>query len=422
MKVDVEELGACKRKLVVEETADVVQKAWESAMNRVQRQARLPGFRQGKVPRNMVKLHFAADVRQEVARHLIPDVYKQALTETRLSPVEEPELQEVRLEEGAPLSFQAVVEIKPSIALGDYAGVAVTHTPKPLADDEVEEALNALREQQAEFRSVERAADLGDLVIVDYTLTPEGMEARSEAGYSFITGQGQVMKEIEEAVVGLAAGAERDVAVRFSDTHTNEALRGRAGQAHVTVREVKEKVLAPLDDEFAKGLGNFETLEALRAALRQDLQTRRERENRAALEGAVVDTLLAAHTFDVPEALVLRQVGHLVEHTRERVRRQGVDPDRIPWDYPKMLEELRPGADRAVRRTLLLEAIAEKEGLAPSDADVEAEVEKIAQASQRPAPAVRRLMEERGDLDALRFSLREARTLDFLIERAQVTS
>jgi trigger factor len=230
------------------------------------------------------------------------------------------------------------------------------------------------------------------------------------------------MKEIEEAVVGLAAGAERDVAVRFSDTHTNEALRGRAGQAHVTVREVKEKVLAPLDDEFAKGLGNFETLEALRAALRQDLQTRRERENRAALEGAVVDTLLAAHTFDVPEALVLRQVGHLVEHTRERVRRQGVDPDRIPWDYPKMLEELRPGADRAVRRTLLLEAIAEKEGLAPSDADVEAEVEKIAQASQRPAPAVRRLMEERGDLDALRFSLREARTLDFLIERAQVTS
>jgi trigger factor len=388
----------------------------------VQRQAKLPGFRQGKVPRNMVKLHFAADVRQEVARHLIPDVYRQAVSEANLRPVEDPELQEVQLEEGAPLSFHAVVEIKPAITLQTYTDVAVSHTPKPLGEEEVDEALNALREQQAEYRSVERAADLGDLVIVDYTLTPEGMDPRSESGYGFLAGQGQVMKEIEEAVIGLAPGAERQVTVRFSDTHANEALRGRTGEARVIVREVKEKVLAPLDDEFAKGLGSFETLEALREALRKDLHARRERENRGALEGAVVDALLAAHTFDVPETLVLRQVGHLVEHARERVRRQGVDPDRLPWDYPKMLEELRPGATVAVKRTLLLEAIAEKEGLAPSDADVEAEVEKIAQASQRPAAAVRRLMEERGDLDALRFSLREARTLDFLIERAQVTS
>jgi trigger factor len=190
----------------------------------------------------------------------------------------------------------------------------------------------------------------------------------------------------------------------------------------VTLREVKEKILPALDDEFAKTVGPFETVDALRAEARKELEARRDRENRTALEEKVVEALLAAHEFQVPDALVLRQVSHTVEHARERVRRQGVDPDKLPWDYPKLVADLRPGAEKAVRRTLLLEAIADKEGLAPGDADVDAEVERISQASQRPAPAVRSMMEQSGDLDGLRFSLRERRTLDFLIERAQVTA
>ena len=422
MKVEVEELGACKRRLQVEETPEVVREAWEQAFSRIQKQARLPGFRKGKVPRSMIKIHFADDVRQEVARHLIPDVYRQALAETQIKPVEDPDLQEVRLEEDAPLVFSAVVEIKPQIALGAYAGLAVSHTPKPLTDEEVDEALNQIREQHAEFRAVERAADIGDLVIVDYTLTPEGQEPRSETGYGFVIGQSQVLPEIDEAVIGLVPGGTRETHLRFADDHRNEALRGKSGAASVTLREVKEKILPALDDEFAKTVGAFENLDALRAEVRKELDARRERENRQELEEKIVDALLGAHDFQVPEALVLRQVSHTVEHARERVRRQGVDPDKLPWDYQKLLADLRPGAEKSVRRTLLLEAIAEKEALAPGDADIDAEVERIAQASQRPAPAVRSMMEQSGDLDGLRFSLRERRTLDFLIERAQVTA
>jgi trigger factor len=422
MKVEVEELGACKRRLQVEETPEVVRVAWEQAFSRVQKQAKLPGFRKGKVPRSMIKIHFADDVRQEVARHLIPDVYRQALAETQIKPVEDPDLQEVRLEEDAPLVFSAVVEIKPDIALGAYTGLAVSHTPTPLTDDEVEEAIGQIREQHAEYRAVERAADIGDLVIVDYTLTPEDMEPRSESGYGFVIGQSQVMKEIDEAVIGLVPGGTRETRLRFADDHRSEALRGKSGAATVTLREVKEKILPALDDEFAKTVGAFETLDALRAEVRKELEARRERDNRQALEEKIVEALLAAHEFQVPDALVMRQVGHTVEHARERVRRQGVDPDKLPWDYQKLVADLRPGAEKAVRRTLLLEAIAEKESLAPGEADVDAEVEKIAQASQRPAPAVRSMMEQSGDLDGLRFSLRERRTMDFLIERAQVTA
>jgi trigger factor len=248
------------------------------------------------------------------------------------------------------------------------------------------------------------------------------MEARRETGYGFVIGQSQVLPEIDEAVIGLVPGGSRETRLRFADDHRNEALRGKSGEASVTLREVKEKILPALDDEFAKTVGAFETVDALRAEVRKELEARRERENRQALEEKIVEALLGAHEFQVPEALVLRQVSHTVEHARERVRRQGVDPDKLPWDYEKLVADLRPGAEKSVRRTLLLEAIADKEGLAPGDADVDAEVERIAQASQRPAPAVRSMMEQSGDLDGLRFSLRERRTMDFLIERAQVTA
>jgi trigger factor len=422
MKVAVEELEACKRRLQVEAPEDLVRQAWEEAYGRVGRQARLPGFRKGHVPRNLVKLHFADEVRREVAQRLIPQVYREALAATRLQPVEDPDFREVTLEEGSPLKFTAVVEIKPAISLGTYAGLSAQHSPTGVTDVDLQKTLEHLREQHGEFRNVERAADVGDLAIVDYTLTSEGMEPRSEQGYAFLVGSQAVLPEIDEAVIGLAPGGERETPVRFPDNHRREDLRGKTGVARVRLVEVKGKELPPLDDEFAKGLGEYQTLDELKAAVRKELEAQRERENRRGLEEKVVDALLAQHDFGVPEAMVLRQVGQLIEHARERMRRQGVDPDQIKWDYEKLAEELRPGALRAVRRALLLEAIADKEGLASSESDVEAEVEKIARASQRPAPAVRRLMEKSGDLEALRASLREARTLDFLIQHARIES
>jgi len=422
MKVAVEEVSSCKRKLQVEEDPDVVRAAWQKAFSRVQKEARLPGFRKGKVPSSMIKLHFADEVRQEVARRLIPEIYRQALAETQIKPVEEPDLQQVSLEEDAPLKFEAMVEIKPAITLGQYTGLSVKHTPKPFEDREVDETLEHLREQHAEFRTVERAADPGDLVLMDYTLTPEGLEPRSEKGYGFVIGSGGVMPEIEEAVIGLSAGGERTVNVRFPDTHQMESMRGKAGVAQVKVNEVKEKILPPLDDELAKTVGQVDTLDALKAEVRKGLQTRRESENRRALEEAVTDALLAIHPIEVPEALVLRQVGHLIEHTKERMRRQGMDPEKLPWDYGKLLQELRPGAEKAVRRALILEAISDKEGLNPSEADIETEIEKIAVANNRPAPAVKRMMDQSGDLAGLRHSLGEARTMDFLISKASVAA
>jgi len=422
MKVAVEEIEGCKRRLAVEAPVDVVTQEWERAYGRVQKRATLPGFRRGHVPRSLVKLHFADDVKREVAEHLIPDVYRQALSEARIAPINEPDLQDLTLEEGSPLSFTAVVEVKPAIALGDYRGVEVQHAPAPVTDADVDEALGRMREQHAQFRSVERAAATDDLVVVDYTLAPQDHEPTTAAGYHFLVGGGTVLQEIDGAVVGMRAGEEREVSLRFADDHRMETLRGKSGTAHLKLGEVKEKVLPALDDEFAKTLGEFETLDALRAEVRRQLEARREAATRQELEDKIMDALLARHEFGVPDAMVMRQVAHQVEHTRERLRRQGVDPDGIQWDYTKIVGELRPTAEKAVRRALLLEAIADQETLAASDAEVDAEVERFARASQRPVPAVRRMMEKSGDLEALRHGLRDRKTLDLLIEHARVTA
>jgi trigger factor len=422
MKVAVEEIEGCKRRLAVEAPVDVVTQEWERAYGRVQKRATLPGFRRGHVPRSLVKLHFADDVRREVAEHLIPDVYRRALSEARIAPVNEPDLQDLTLEEGSPLSFTAVVEVKPAIALGDYRGVEVQHAPAPVTDADVDEALGRMREQHAQFRSVERAAATDDLVVVDYTLAPQDHEPTTAAGYHFLVGSGTVLQEIDTAVVGMRAGEEREVSLRFADDHRMETLRGKSGTAHLKLGEVKEKVLPALDDELAKTLGEFETLDALRAEARQQLEARREADARQELEDKVMDALLGRHEFGVPDAMVMRQITHQVEHTRERLRRQGVDPDGIQWDYTKIVGELRPAAEKAVRRALLLEAIADQETLAASDAEVDAEVERFARASQRPVPAVRRMMEKSGDLEALRHGLRDRKTLDLLIEHARVTA
>ena len=420
MKVAVEAIEGCKRRLAVEAPVDVVQQEWERAYGRVQKQARLPGFRKGHVPRSLVKVHFSDDVRREVAEHLIPDVYRQALSEAKLDPVNEPDLQEVRLEEGAPLSFVAVVEVKPAIDPTDYKGVEVEHAPVAVTADDLSTTLEHMREQQAQFHAVERAAVTGDLVVVDYTVAVDGHDPSSQKGYEFLVGARNVLPEIDDAVVGLRAGEERQVTLRFADDHRREDLRGRGGNATVKVVEVKEKTLPALDDDFAKSLGEFETLEALRTELQKQLETRREHDEQRTLQEKVVDAVIARHEFTVPDALVMRQVAHRIEHARESVRRQGIDPERMPWDYEKLIAELRPGAEKAVRRALLMEAIADKEALAPTDAALDAEVEKLAQASQRPTPALRRMMEKSGDLEGLRQGIRDRMTLELLVANAKV--
>ncbi len=422
MKVDVEELQACRRRLSVEASREVVQAAWEEAYGRVQRQARIPGFRKGRVPLGLVKRHFADDVRREVIQQLVPTLYRQALDEIKLDPVEEPEFQDLQLEEDQPLRFTAVVEVKPVITLGEYTGIRVQHSPEPVTEGQVQEALDELRERQAAWVAVSRPAEGGDLVIADYTATinDQPVPNGERQGQTFIIGSGHLLRELEEAAVGMAPGDEREVEARFPEDAPREELRGQIARFRLHVVEVKEKHLPTADDSFAKSLGSHESLEELREAVRTALGADRARQERRALEGKVVDAILERADFQVPEALVLRQISYQIGHAQDRVRQQGIDPDRVQWDYEKLAQELRPSATRAVRRALLLEAVREREGITLSEEEVEAEVARIAAEAARPLPVVRSLLEKGGDLTRIRQTLLDQKTLNFLVDHARV--
>ena len=294
--------------------------------------------------------------------------------------------------------------------------------PTPVTDDDVEAALGQMREQHAELRSVERAAAPGDVVIVDYTLEPRGAARRaSESGYAFRSAKGRCCPEIDQAVVGMqsrrGARGRRSLLGRAPTRRVARQVGPGHGEG---ARRSRRRSSPLLDDDFAKQVGEFDTLDAVRAEVRRQLEAVVSGRTSWPWRARWSRRALARHEFSVPDAMVMRQLQHQVEHTRERLRRQGVDPDRVQWDYDKLMTDLRPGAERAVRRTLLLEAISDAETMAPTEADVEAEIEKLATASRRPAPAVRRMMEKSGDLDALRSGLREQQTLDFLIRHATV--
>lgn len=422
MRIDVQELAPCKRSLRVEAPREEVQTAWAEAYDRVAKMARIPGFRRGKVPRQLVKLHFANEIRQEVVQKVIPELYRQALAEARLDPVDEPEVQDLEVAEDQPVRFRAVVEVKPAIALEGYQGVRVRHTPHPVTPEEVQSALEALRERQAEFRAVSRPAQRGDLAIIDYEVSVGGkpLPDGKQEGLAVIIGSSQLLPEIEAACVGLGAGEERVLDVRLPDTYERLELRGKEARFRVRVVEVKEKILPELSDEFARLIGEFQTLDALREAISEDLAARRELEERQALGEKVLDAVLGRHPFEVPESLVLRQVAQTIGHAQDRMRQQGLDPGRMRLDYDKLLGEFRPWAVRAVQRRLLLEAVADAEKIRVAEEELEAEVAKIAEGSGRSPQAIRAMLSKSGELEGLRRSLRESKTLDLLIATAKI--
>ena len=293
------------------------------------------------------------------------------------------------------------------------------HAPAPVTDENVEAALEQMREHHAELRSVERPAAPGDVVIVDYTLSPEGLPSNSESGYAFQVGEGSVLPEIDQAVVGVRAGEEREVGVRFSAEHRREELRDKPGRAAVKVVEVKEKVLPALDDDFAKQVGSSTpwtpcapscAASSRRGEIATTSSPWRARSSRPCSR---------ATSFPCPRPWSCAGCSTTWSTREQRLRRQGIDPDTVPWDYQKLVADLRQGR-RGGAAHLAPRSHRRGRARGAQETEVDAEIEKLAAASRRPAAAVRRMMDKGGELEALRSGLREQQTLDLLIRHATV--
>jgi trigger factor len=418
--LSVEDVGPCRKQLKVEVPAPAVEAETQRVVHDYGQKVRLPGFRQGKVPTELVRRRFAKEIDQEVKERLLPRYWRQAQAESSIEPLLPPEVDEVSdLAPGAPLTFTATVETRPQIELRDTASF---NLPDPEVDPgtmEIEETIENIRKQMSEWVTVDRPASRGDQLHLDVTTlgSAEHSEERTDA-IQIEVGDPQVWEEMSLAVQGMSAGQE----TTFERRHEHPAAEeGGAPEVHeqkfrLKVKEVKERDLPPLDDAFAaKVNAEFSTFEALREAVVKRLQQQKGEARREARQQALLDQLRERHPVDLPQGVVRREVEGMVQEYAENLARRGVDVGKAHLDWNRIGEEMAPLAEKRVHARLLLDAVADDRGLAVTEEEFESTLAMLARAQGVSTPVLRRKLDEDGRLTSLRGQLRRDKTIRALL-------
>ncbi len=422
VKVEMENLSEVKRRLSIEvpltEVAEEVDKAYRDLGKRV----KVKGFRPGKVPRGVLEMYYHKQIDKDVSDALVRRSLDEALKEKDLKPVHlswpEPPPAVVA---GENYRYQVELEVTPEFKVEDYLGLTVSAPPVAVSDAEVEAGIEEIRQSHAQLNSPakSRGAKLGDFVKLDHQAYYEGQAAEGgkAEGVFLEVGSGKFNAEFESKLLGLKEGAESRFEVNLPDDFANPLLAGKPVEFEVKVHEVKEKVVPDLDDEFVKGLGgNFQGVADLREAVREDIIKMKERTRQTHLENQVKDQLLARTAFEAPPSLIQEEQEHLFREQWNRLSQYGVKAADV--DQTKMLEAIKPLAERRVRVNLLLERIADQEGLTVDDAEADAALASIAASRGREFAEVRKLYQEHDLMGALKRQLLEDKTMKMLLDQA----
>ncbi|HEX6058322.1 MAG TPA: trigger factor [Gemmatimonadaceae bacterium] len=399
-----------ERLLEVSVPVDVVREAEEKAVRRYASQARLPGFRPGKAPAAMVRKKFAAAIRQETLEALMQDAYREVLERENLTPVAQPHVHHVHFDEGKPLSFELHVEVRPEIELARTQGFRVARAASTVTDEQVAEQIERMREQKATLAPVDGKPAPGDLVTVTLATAEDGGEMPAEGKeYRLELGGGQAIPGIEELIMDLTPGETAERSVRWPDDFPDEAQRGATKLVRVTLSDVKRRDLPVLDDAFAREVGDFDSLDALRTAVREDLQRHADRDADAEVRQKIVDEIIAANPFDVPSAWVGQLVGAYAQAYQ------------VPEEQREQFQqEFRSVAERQVRRDLVIDTIAEREGLAASEADIDARVAEVAAQRGSDPGKIYASLQKAGRLKEIERGITEEKVFAWLMERNTV--
>ena len=439
MKLEVTELGPNKRALKIEVPEDEVNRQFAQAYVELNRQVRIPGFRPGKAPLPLLEKRYAKVVEEDLIRKLIPDYYDKAVRQAGLVAVqvEVPPLERAKIKKNAPFSFTATVEIKPSIELRDYKApnpISLKPDKRVVTDEQVAQTLDVLREQHAQLHAAAPGTALGE---GDYTvLDIEGfvdsapLEGAKKEGYLHKVGSKSPVLgiEVDEALLGKKEGDCVEVPQPYPDTHPDPQLAGKTVVFRLAIKAVKHKKLAELDDEFAKDCGAYSSLEELKAKLRGEMEATLKREIEESYKDQILKRLVETHHFDIPDSLVERELTAAIrQHMESRMRQRGKidqaeDFVKQQEEIKKLREELLPESTRRVKLGLILEAIAEKEGIKVEEADVAAELERLAKRLKLTAEDIRRMVESAGQdmREELFGRILAEKSLDFVYRHAMI--
>jgi trigger factor len=422
LKVDYVEESPVKKALTFEVEAERIQGEIDSRARELARKVKLPGFRPGKVPVEVVKKRFHSEILGEAAEAIVSKVVFDEIEGRGLKPLAPPKVEEVKLEEGRPMTFKAVFETLPLIELPDWRGLRVSAKGPRVADEDVDKELDRLREEAARYDPVEEARETsaGDYVLLDLAWKPldGGKGGRDENALIEIGNSGN-HPDMNKGLSGLRLGETREIDVAWGEDAA-PAIAGKTVRYTVTLKGIKKKVVPAADDEFAKDLGEFDSLDALRAKIRRQLEIGEERRSEREVKGALVEALVAKADFEVPEALVERHMTARTERLARGLAYQGIDPRKLSVDWREYRESTRDDSVKAARADVLLDEIARREGVEAMESEVEAEVARLAERAGKSREALRAQLAKEGDLAALAARIREEKTLDLLKSNASI--
>jgi trigger factor len=424
MKVEIEKTGPFERKLFFEIPSDVVSEEMESTYRALNRNVKLKGFRPGKVPRSILERYYKNQVEEEVVSKLIKDSYGKAVEEHRLIPVVAPTVLDRTFGAGQDFKYTVTVEVKPEVAVEEYLGLEVEKETVRVSEEEVQARLNGLQDTHAQLKPLEtdRPIQEKDFVIFDFegTLSGRPLEGWKVQDHLAEVGSKSLVGDLDLQLIGLSRNEEKDTSITLPETYSKKELAGKAINVHLKIKEIKEKVLPRLDDDFAKDVGNFNTLADLKAHLHQTLEEEKQAQAHQAAKEKLLSMLVEKHPFAVPKSMVERQVETLIARTELRLARQGLKLEEASLDRQKFHDSLMPTAEKEVRSSLILEKIAEIEKFSVSEAEVEAKLEKTAAQLNQRVEAVKNYYEKQGLLEDLRVQILEEKTLDFLLSKAKI--
>lgn len=426
MSLQVEKLEKNMAKLTIEVSAEELEKALETAYQKNKNKMSIPGFRKGKVPRNMIeKMYGPAVFYEDAANELIPDAYEKAVEECEEEIVSSPTIDVVQIEKGKPFIFTAEVALKPEVILGKYKGVKVEKTEVEVTEEEIDAQIEKERENSARTITVtDRPVKDGDITTLDFEGFVDGVPFEGGKGgdYPLTIGSGSFIPGFEEQLIGAEIGKETEVNVTFPEDYHSADLAGKAAVFKCTVKEIKEKELPELDDEFASEVSTFDTLAEYREDVKKTLTQQKADAAKSAKEEAVIEAVVEDAKMEIPDAMLETEQRQMVDEFAQRMQMQGLTMEQymqFTGTNPQMLlEQAKPQALKRIQSRLVLEAVAKEENLAADDAEFEAEIKDMAEKYQMEPDKIKDMLGERGRKQVLEdLAIRKA--VDFLVENAK---
>jgi trigger factor len=413
--------------LNVEVDAEQVASALDKAFKKVVQKANVPGFRKGKVPRGIFEARFGVEsLYQDAIDILLPEAYTKAVDEAGIEPVDRPEVDVEQFGKGQTFKFKAKVTVKPELKLGEYKGLEAPAVDANVTDEELNQELERLQQRHAELVVVDEGpAQNGDMTVIDFEGFLDGVPFEGGKGdqFSLELGSGSFIPGFEEQVVGMNIAQEKDINVTFPENYHAENLAGKPVVFKVKLLEIKRKNLPALDDEFAKDVSEFDTLEEYKQDLAAKLKERKEKDAESAREAAIVDKASEAAEVEIPEVMIDNEIGQMMQEFESRLRTQGMNLDLYfqfsGQDEAALKEQMKPDAAKRVRNNLVLEAIAKAENLDVSEADVEEELSSLSKMYNRPADELRTIFTANGYMDTLTSDLKVRKAVRFIVDNSK---